>query len=527
MATILDYRGQPVSTKDLTIEHAAPKITGVRSVWRDSVNFGLTPSRLVDLLTKSAQGDLHDYMTLAEEMEERDLHYRSVLTTRKLTAAGLTVSVDAKTDKSEDVKLADEVREQIVEDPTFEDMLFDALDAIGKGYSVVEIQWDRSERQWRPKCYDWADPHFFRFDDDTGRQIRLYDEKDPGFGIELPAYKFITHVAKMKSGLPLRGGLARLAAVAFMCKSYALKDWMAFAEVFGMPLRLGKYGSQATEEDIGKLATAVANLGSDAAAVMPDTMQVEMVEAARGAGGDKLFATLADWLDRQVSKGVLGQTMTTDDGSSLSQAKVHNDVRIDLLRADARQLTNTLNRDLVIPYVVLNHGMRPRNQYPRLRISYEEPEDLKTLTEAAIPWIDRGMTVEVSVMRDKFGLPEPAAGADVIGPIVKPQDKGDDASNEDEKEEERAKNRAALELNQTDNGDEIDGLIDSFRDEWERVTDPAFDPLKAAVNEAKDYDDMLARIDALADKMDTTEFVKHIATQMFKTRGLGDATDSV
>jgi len=50
----------------------------------------------------------------------------------------------------------------------------------------------------------------------------------------------------LKSGLPIRGGVARLVAVSIMCKVFGLKDWMRFAELFGMPLRISRYGPGAT-----------------------------------------------------------------------------------------------------------------------------------------------------------------------------------------------------------------------------------------------------------------------------------------
>ena len=43
-------------------------------------------------LAQANQGRL--YLTLAEEMEERDLHYRSVLQTRKLAVAALDIQVE-------------------------------------------------------------------------------------------------------------------------------------------------------------------------------------------------------------------------------------------------------------------------------------------------------------------------------------------------------------------------------------------------------------------------------------------------
>jgi len=67
-------------------------------------------------------------------------------------------------------------------------------------------------------------PNAFRFDRDTGRELRLLDPADLVNGIALAPYKFIVHTPKIRSGLPIRGGLARLAAVAYMCKAWTWRD---------------------------------------------------------------------------------------------------------------------------------------------------------------------------------------------------------------------------------------------------------------------------------------------------------------
>ena len=87
-------------------------------------------------------------------------------------------------------------------------------------------------------------------------------------------------------------------------------------------------------------------------------MMVELVETAKGNGGDTLFENMARWADEQTSKAVLGQTMTTDDGSSRAQATVHNEVRLDIAKWDARQLEATINEYLVKPFIVLNWACR-------------------------------------------------------------------------------------------------------------------------------------------------------------------------
>lgn len=514
--TLYDHLGRPIRRQELTREHAAPSLMGVRQVWdAEAISSGLTPERLAAILRDAAQGDHRAYLTLAEEMEERDPHYASVLATRKRALAGIEGSVEAASDEKADVDLADEVRE-LVRQPAFGDLLFDLLDGLGKGFSVVEIMWDRSSSNWTPARYEWRDPRHFVFDLEDGRTLRLLDEADMMRGLKLSPYKFMTHVPKLKSGLPVRGGLARLAAVSFMCKSYTLTDWLAFAEVFGMPLRVGRYGPGASEDDIRKLVTAVANIGSDAAAVVPESMRIEFQEAGKASGGHELFQRLAEWLDKQVSKAILGQTMTSDDGSSLAQAKVHNDVRLDILAADARQLADTINRDLVIPFIQLNHGQRER--YPRLRLPVPEPEDLTALADVLAKLVPLGLKVEGSVVRDKIGLPDPEDGAELLG---QPQPAEVATA---------ANQRTRKALNQgvpapRSEPDEIDELEAEALSEWEQLVAPVINPVLRLAEEAGSFEEFLAKLPELVGTMDSTALARDLAEAAFRARGLGDAGD--
>lgn len=420
MAQILDHRGLPVNTAKLTEELAAPKIGGVRQSFFESAMLGITPVKLAGILRDADAGDSQALLTLAEEMEERDLHYSSVLRTRKLAVTRLKVSVEAASDDKRDVELADECS-KLIKRAEFRDLMKDQMDALGRSYAVNEIDWDKSDaRRWVPKRYIRRDQRSFQFDRDTGMELRLRDEADATNGLVLEPFKFVVHTPKLKTGLTIRGGLARLAVVSFMCKSYTLKDWIVFAEVFGMPIRIGKHDTSATDEQKAALLRAVTNIGSDAAAIIPSTMVIEFEAAVAANGGDKLFQGLADWLDRQVSKGVLGQTSTADaqpGGLGSGTADNANEVRQDIRDDDAINLANTLQRDVIEPFIALNWGV-PKNGYPRLIVGEEQREDLDLLTKALTPWVDRGARVEESVILDKFKLAVAPPGAVVLKPAV-------------------------------------------------------------------------------------------------------------
>ncbi|MBT0664769.1 DUF935 family protein [Geobacter pelophilus] len=412
--TLYDAYDRPVQRQQLGKEQAAPAMTGIRSLWNhSSVTSGLTPQRLARLLRNADEGEADDYLTLAEEMEEKDPHYASVLGTRKRAVARLPIVVEAASDDDQDVRDADAVR-LLMKRAGIKGMIEDLLDALGKGHSVVENIWNTSETPWVPGRLEWRDPRFFQYDRVTLRELRLKDDSAPMDGLPLTPFAFIVHIPRLKSGIPIRGGLARLAAWTFMFKNYTVKDWVAFCEVYGMPLRVGKYRPGETEDNISILRSAVANLGSDAAAVFPEGMLIELIERTGGTGGESLFERAADWFDKQLSKAVLGQTMTADDGSSQSQATVHNEVREDIRDADAEQLAETIERDLIKPFLDLNFG--PRKNYPHLCFREPETTDIPVMAKALALLVPLGLRVEVSEVRDRLGFSDPAKDAECLAP---------------------------------------------------------------------------------------------------------------
>ncbi len=407
-STILGPDGRPMQRQALATPQATPTVIGVRSILSGHPASGLTPERLARLLRASEDGDAAAYLELAEDMEERDLHYRGVLSTRKLSVAQLEVTVEAASDDADDQKAADLVREAIAAFD-IEELLFDLLDGLGKGYSVVEMIWDTSGGDWRVVDFVHRDPRWFQFDRTDGRTLRLVDGS--GAGADLQPNRFLIHAPKTKSGLPIRGGLARAAAWACLFKNYAVKDWVVFAEVYGHPLRLGKYGPGATDRDKDVLLAAVRDIGTDAAAIIPQGMDIQFVQAS--VNSVELWGKLADWLDRQVSKAVLGQTTTTDAISGgHAVGREHRLVQEDIERADGRQLAATLNRALVP--VLVSVKMGPRERYPTIRIGRPDEQDIDAKIDRLCKVMQFGMKVGMSTVRDLIGFPDPAPDEELL-----------------------------------------------------------------------------------------------------------------
>jgi phage gp29-like protein len=423
MVQLVDRFGRPLTAKkgDLTREVAAPGLTGVRQAWdaRTAV-VGLTPDRLEAILRQADQGDLDALFTLAQEMEERDPHYASVLQTRKLSVVALERKV-TWTKKQADDPRAEEIQEaceELLEADEMDLLIPHLMDSVAKPYAVAETIWHKGPDRWTPERYEDRDPRWFQLDRLTGKELRLREVGAPD-GVPLPPFTFVSQFAANKSGLIARRGLARVVAFSFVCKLYGLKDWMAYAEIFGIPLRLGKYGAGATPADVDVLKRAVFGLGSDAAAVIPEGMTIEFPAPASGTGNAELFHALVVFIDNQVSKAVLGQTGTTDmqKGGGFAQAKVLDGVRTDLKQADAKAVGAAIRRDILTPFVQLNWGQDA--PVPRAELVVEEPEDMEALAGFLERMVPLGLRVGQSEIRKKARLSEPADDEEVLSPPAK------------------------------------------------------------------------------------------------------------
>ena len=418
MVQLVDHRGEPIDMRALREERGGA-VLGVRTIIPSQPSRVPTPERLASVLREAetpGHGAATRYFELAELMEEVHLHYAGTLMTRKRGVSQIPVIVEPASDSAEDVRDADLVRDWFARDE-IEDELFDILDAVGKGVSATEIIWETSERQWMPVRLQYQLPQWLDFDYETGTRLQL---RDTGGYTDLPPWKFIIHRAQAKSGLPIRGGLARIAAWAWMFGTYTLQDWMRFAEIYGQPIRLGRYHASASEADKRILYRAVSQIGTDAAAMLPEGMTIEFVADQATAARSEVYSGLLAYLDSKISIAVLGQTLTTQEGSSGSYAlgQVHNLVRQDIEHADGRQLAATLRRDLVVPIVALNHG--PRARYPMVKIERESAVDVNLMSQALERLVPLGLRVRADEVRTRLRFTAPDKDDEVLTPPAAP-----------------------------------------------------------------------------------------------------------
>lgn len=411
--SLLDQFGRSIPAGDirrLREEVAPPTLAGVRPAISSHPADGMTPARLAAIHRAAAQGDSLRYLELAEDIEERDLHYSAVLGTRKRQVAQLPVTVEAASDDPAHIEHADFIRRWL-DHGVLEGALFDILDGLGKGFSVHEIVWRTEPGEIWPERFIYRPQRWFEMERLDGDTVML---REGAALLPLAPHKFLVHRHPSKSGLTIRSGVARLASWAWMWKAFTMRDWAAFVQNYGQPLRLGRYGPETTSEDRQVLWRAVANIAGDCAAILPRGMEIEFIEVGDLKAGSDLYERRADWMDRQVSKAVLGQTTTTDAVSGgHAVSREHRLVQEDIERADARMLANSILRQVIHSIVAFNFGPQPA--YPKLLIGRPDEVPLKEVIDGLARLVPLGLRVEQSHVRDRLGLKNPEAGAELLG----------------------------------------------------------------------------------------------------------------
>lgn len=145
-------------------------------------------------------------------------------------------------------------------------------------------------------------------------------------------------------GRPDDLGLFLKASLHCIPKKNVLAAWDVFSEIFGMPLRTATTSSR-DQKEIDRISDMMERMGMAGYAVLPTGTDLQIVESAK-SDAYNVYDKRVDRANSEISKLIIGQTMTIEDGSSLSQSQTHLKVFENLVESDAKLLANTVNNQL-------------------------------------------------------------------------------------------------------------------------------------------------------------------------------------
>ncbi len=252
-------------------------------------------------------------------------------------------------------------------------LLFDALDALSKGFSVLEKIWTQNRfGQWVLHSAKPKDPALFSFETDRFlnlKSLRLHlAGEEP---IVLPKEKFILFAHNQKYGAPEGESDLKSAYKHWKIKRELVNQWSAHLEKFASPTVVGKFKRGMPEESQISLLDSLDKLQRQSAVVHPDDVEVSLLDGARQ--GQNGYLEAIDYQNREIARSILGQTLTTEDSrriGSLALGKVHLQVLIMQLAGLRNSLAErVMNEQVIRPLIEINFGA---GAYPVFK--FDEPE---------------------------------------------------------------------------------------------------------------------------------------------------------
>jgi phage gp29-like protein len=351
---------------------------------------------------------------------QRDAQVQACLMIKKFSLLSRGWEVHPASNSPEDIGVADFVR-WTLEDMrgSILDVLYNVLDALAKGFSVMEINYGLIERGSFEGMIGLSsikskDPSTFTFETDEFMNLRSLRRTPSVAGVsgtcsrnepDLPPEKFVIYSYLPRYESPYGTSDLRAAYKHYWSKDVLTRFLNVYLEKYGSPTAKGSYKRGTPKQAQDELLRVLDKIQQETAIVIPEDVQVELMEAHRG--GEAGYLQAIEFHDKQIAKAILAQTLMTDEGmrvGSFALAKVHLDVLKMCLQKLKRDLEESVMREQLIRRLVdYNFNV---TAYPSFSLGPLEDRDLESLSNA----ITKLVTGEVirpdeGWIREYLGLP--------------------------------------------------------------------------------------------------------------------------
>jgi phage gp29-like protein len=296
------------------------------------------------------------------------------------------------------------------------------IDGYAKGIAVVEIIWHVENGIVSPRCYAPVPAKYLAYPSESNTIDRLMiAPKGVNYDmlIDFPPDKFLIGIWQQGGNHPVHSANLRSLTKYWLAAIYGLGWYMQYCQLFGIPWR--HVETDGSDGAMGAAQEMLDNIGSGGTAVTGPGVKLNILDGVSGSGDSTPTAHLMDIADRACDILMLGQTLTTDVGSSGSRAlgDVHASVRGDVLQSVATWVGGIITTQLIPAIVRMNFGAGVASEdMPYAEIVIPKPKDEKAIAERVKILREIGVPVTSKWLYDELGIPEPQDGEEVFGEIA-------------------------------------------------------------------------------------------------------------
>jgi phage gp29-like protein len=313
-----------------------------------------------------------------------DPHLTSVIEKRILSV--LSSNIDFRREGKPDKAISEQIRS-----PWFRRAIRDIMEAQFWGFSLMQF---RREGQW--VNYDLVP----RKHADPIRRIILRQQTDIT-GIAFDEFSDLLFVGA-KDDL----GLLAKATPWVIYKRNTTIDWAQFSEVFGMPIREYVYETDDTEAR-QQCINEARNTESLAVIIHSSDSKVNLLASGNKTGSAEIYERLCERCNSEISKLMLGNTLTTEASQTGTQAlgTIHNKVEERIAQADRRYVLDILNYDMIDIFISM--GINTAGG----EFCFPEPKSMDLQNKANMLTrlhSEFGLPISDDYLYEEFGIEKPA-----------------------------------------------------------------------------------------------------------------------
>jgi phage gp29-like protein len=412
-----------------------------------------------------------------------DAHVSSCVQSRKAGVLSLNWEINRGGTKSTESEFIEEIFNSL----NLRQIISEMLDAPLFGFKPIEIYWSEVDGKIVPKELKGKPSWWFEFD--SNNMLRFKDRQKPN-GVLMPNKKFLVMQHNATYDNPYGESILAKCYYPVIFKKGGMKLWSVFTQKYGMPFLHGKIGLGKGQEEAYELFNVLEKLQQDGIAVTEEEVSIDILESSKTSSAD-IYKNLLHFCNAEISKAILSQTLTTEQGDtgSYAMSQTHLQVRKDVVDADKQLVEYWLNK--LIEWII-EFNFESVSEIPRF-VMYEEQDVDMSLAQRDQTLSSTGQVkFTKEYFKRNYGFKDDEI--EISFEQTKPQFS----------ESDKIREKSAFDISQFD-----------------ELTQSVLKPILEMINESKSYNEIQDKIIEMFPELDTNLLEDYLAKGILLATGSG------
>lgn len=298
-----------------------------------------------------------------------DAQIKACLRMKTALVSQRAFTVIPASDSERDKNIAKFVKAQLMNKRLFTNVVKDACQACTWGFNTAEVVWTMHRWEGQSmlgiKKVVSREPDRLTLDGDNhGNLMRIRQEPDRGGFIALPyrpgsiRNRIFHYAYQSEFGNPHGNSDLRSVYKNWWMKKYVLQFWGTFLDRMGSPLTVAKYPQGSSQPVRDAIKQILRNLQSKTDIMVPEGVEMELLEAKRAGSGD--YDVALQYNDSEIAKGILvpsllGMGQDIKRGSD-SQSRLHLRTLFKVIGDLGDEIACEFFEQIVVSMVIANFG---------------------------------------------------------------------------------------------------------------------------------------------------------------------------